>query len=92
MSVTMPKRKPSNAKPTGKAPEPEVANLPFSLRLRDDVAEALAEFRAEVARKDKMGFAPPSKPEVIDRALREYLAKYAGRVDLLGHRAGGEDD
>jgi hypothetical protein len=55
-----------------KTPE-SAANQPFSLRLRDDVAEALAAFREREA--SRTGWDAPSKPEIIDRALREFLAK-----------------
>ena len=65
------KKKPDD-KP--KAAEAAAANLPFSIRLRDDVAEALVKYRELEA--DRTGWDAPSKPEIIDRALREFLNKH----------------
>lgn len=72
MSATMAKKKPE--KKGAAAPRDEAsANLPFSLRLKDDVYEALVAFRGREA--DRTGWDAPSKPEIIDRALREFLTR-----------------
>lgn len=78
------KKKPVEKKRTD---EVETANQPFALRLREDVAAVMAQFRADVA--DKTGWEPPGKSEIIDRALRAF---FSSQGYPMSARPGADDD